>query len=227
MTRVLRLIRRQLQLNTLEFYVPVRDMEDVDSQLVDHGVLEYRKHFSQQSVCPECGEVADVLRTTENGEEATYVHCESCRYLGWQKIDAKDVDLLTFSYRTFLQYIGDATIKGEYVEAAARCIPAAGIETTDRNPGKKRSSGRKIDSRTYDKSGNKDWTQKDAAALLGISDRQLRSYKRNPPKDWPGWEDPLLLKKWKMANDDRSLMAQAMKKSIRYKEGITERHLKN
>jgi hypothetical protein len=54
----------------------------------------------------------------------------------------------------------------------------------------------------------------------------LRTYKKNPPKDWPGWEDPLLLKKWKITQDDRSLMSQAMKNSLSYKEGITERHIR-
>ena len=78
----------------------------------------------------------------------------------------------------------------------------------------------------YDKSNSEEWTQSDAAILLGISTRQLRRYKMNPPRDWPGWEDPILLKKWKINHDERNEMAHALKRSIPYREGITEKRMK-
>lgn len=96
------------------------------------------------------------------------------------------------------------------------------IETIPNSTTKQSSTAKK----KYDKSSTKNWTQKDAAALIGISPRQIRSYKTNPPKDWPGWEDPIRLKKWKIKQDDDWNMSQAMKKSLSYKEGITERHMR-
>jgi hypothetical protein len=78
----------------------------------------------------------------------------------------------------------------------------------------------------YDKSHSEEWTQNDAAELLGISTRQLRRYKTKPPRDWPGWEDPILLKKWKIKRDDRNEMAHALKRAVPYREGITEKRMK-
>lgn len=96
------------------------------------------------------------------------------------------------------------------------------IETIPNSTTKQSSTAKK----KYDRSSTKNWTQKDAAALIGISPRQIRSYKTNPPKDWPGWEDPIRLKKWKIKQDDDWNMSQAMKKSLSYKEGITERQMR-
>ena len=73
----------------------------------------------------------------------------------------------------------------------------------------------------------KDWSQELAARLIGISTRQLRRYQANPPDaDWPGWEDPVALGLWKNKRDDRRLMHQALANSLRYREGVTEAHLR-
>jgi len=81
--------------------------------------------------------------------------------------------------------------------------------------------------RTYRKAATKDWTQKKAAALLGISERQLRSYAQKPPDaHWPGWEDPIALKQWLNQREDRDLMAQALSRSLSYRETATERSMR-
>ena len=69
------------------------------------------------------------------------------------------------------------------------------------------------------------WRQKDAAAMLGISTRQLRSYKANPPDPyWPGWEDPVKLKTWFNAREGGARMAEAIKRHLPLREGgVTER----
>ena len=73
----------------------------------------------------------------------------------------------------------------------------------------------------------KDWNQELAAQLIGVSTRQLRRYQTNPPDaDWPGWEDPVALGLWKNKRDDRRLMHQALANSLRYREGVTEAHLR-
>ena len=73
----------------------------------------------------------------------------------------------------------------------------------------------------------KDWSQELAAQLIGVSTRQLRRYQANPPDiDWPGWEDPVALGRWKNKRDDRRLMHQALANSLRYREGVTEAHLR-
>ena len=70
----------------------------------------------------------------------------------------------------------------------------------------------------------KHWTQAEAAAVLGVSVRQLRRYKRNPPDAaWPGWEDPLALALWRNRRDELRRMHQALTKSLSYREGVTER----
>ena len=75
----------------------------------------------------------------------------------------------------------------------------------------------------YDISPSKDWNQTMAARLLGISVRQLRRYARHPPDaDWPGWTDPILLKRWLNQRQARDAMNKAMARSLRYKEGFTE-----
>ena len=77
------------------------------------------------------------------------------------------------------------------------------------------------------KSVPKDWNQELAAQMIGVSTRQLRRYQENPPDaDWPGWEDPVALGLWKNKRDDRRLMHQALANSLRYREGVTEAHLK-
>ena len=124
------------------------------------------------------------------------------------------IDKFVSDLKALFSALGHAIIKLEYELSKQKTyVPESPKEATS-------------SSKSYDKSPSKDWTQKDAAKLLGISTRQLRTYKKNPPKDWPGWEDPLLLKKWKITQDDRSLMSQAMKNSLSYKEGITERHIR-
>ena len=80
---------------------------------------------------------------------------------------------------------------------------------------------------TRRKSVPKDWSQELAAQMIGVSTRQLRRYQANPPDaDWPGWEDPVALGLWKNKRDDRRLMHQALANSLRYREGVTEAHLK-
>ena len=80
---------------------------------------------------------------------------------------------------------------------------------------------------THRKSVPKDWNQELAARLIGVSTRQLRRYQENPPDaDWPGWEDPIALGLWKNKRDDRRLMHQALARNLRYREGVTEAHLK-
>ena len=77
------------------------------------------------------------------------------------------------------------------------------------------------------KSVPKDWNQELAAQMIGVSTRQLRRYQENPPDaDWPGWEDPVALGLWKNKRDDRRLMHQALARSLRYHEGVTEAYLK-
>ena len=78
----------------------------------------------------------------------------------------------------------------------------------------------------HEKSPLKEWTQNDAAKMLGITTRQLRRYKKSPPNNWPGWEDPITLKKWLINQNDKSAMAIALKNSLPYKEGITEKSMK-
>ena len=79
--------------------------------------------------------------------------------------------------------------------------------------------------RTYDRSTIPCWSQKDAARLLGITPRQLRSYKSRPPdSDWPGWKDPVKLKTWANARNGGARMAQAIKHHLPLREGgVTER----
>ena len=79
--------------------------------------------------------------------------------------------------------------------------------------------------RTHERSSIPNWRQKDAAALLGISTRQLRSYKTRPPdSDWPGWKDPVKLKIWLNARNGGARMAQAIKNHLPLREGgVTER----
>ena len=79
----------------------------------------------------------------------------------------------------------------------------------------------------HEKSHLKEWTQNDAAKMLGITTRQLRRYKKAPPSNWPGWEDPITLKKWLINQNDKSAMAIALKNSLPYKEGITEKSMKH
>ena len=86
---------------------------------------------------------------------------------------------------------------------------------------KKKRSPRKSGARTQSKS--RDWNQAMAAKLLGITTRQLRNYKRCPPDgDWPGWEEPIALQKWKNQRDDREAMHRAMACRLGYKEGFSE-----
>ena len=75
------------------------------------------------------------------------------------------------------------------------------------------------------RAGTLRWRQKDAAAMLGISTRQLRSYKANPPDPyWPGWEDPVKLKTWFNAREGGARMAEAIKRHLPLREGgVTER----
>ena len=80
---------------------------------------------------------------------------------------------------------------------------------------------------TRRKSVPKDWNQELAAQMIGVSTRQLRRYQENPPDaEWPGWEDPVALGLWKNKRDDRRLMHQALARSLQYREGVTEAHLK-
>ena len=69
------------------------------------------------------------------------------------------------------------------------------------------------------------WTQKDAAAMIGISTRQLRSYARKPPdQDWPGWRDPVKLKTWLNGREGAARMSRAIKNHLPLREGgVTER----
>ena len=79
----------------------------------------------------------------------------------------------------------------------------------------------------YNRSKSRDWTQQKAANLLGISTRQLRNYKRNPPDDhWPGWEDPIQLQQWKNQREDRDRMARALSRTIPFRENVTERAMR-
>lgn len=92
--------------------------------------------------------------------------------------------------------------------------------------GKRKSRSIEVEIRPKRKkttSKSKDWNQTMAAKLLGISTRQLRNYAKNPPDgDWPGWEDPILLRQWKNKRDDRDKMNQALARSLGYKEGYSE-----
>ena len=128
---------------------------------------------------------------------------------------SRRIDKFVYDLKGLFRDLGHAVVKYEY-------------ELRER--GRKRQTKKKkrtvLKKNFYDKSTTEEWTQADAAKLLGISTRQLRRYKTNPPKDWPGWENPLTLKKWKINHDDRDAMAFALKKSLSYKEGITEKHIK-
>lgn len=72
-------------------------------------------------------------------------------------------------------------------------------------------------------SKSKDWNQRMAADLLGISTRQLRKYEKNPPDaEYPGWWDALAFKLWVNRRNDRDEMNRRLAASLGYKEGYSE-----
>ena len=123
MTAVLRLIHRELNRDEKTFFVPVRELEEDDNELIEREILTYNGDYLRQAPCPECGRLAHVERKTKDEGETTFLYCQECCYLGWQKIEPREVDLLRFSFRKFMLYINDADVEGEYVEAAAQCWP--------------------------------------------------------------------------------------------------------
>jgi len=85
------------------------------------------------------------------------------------------------------------------------------------------TKAKKTSVRKYDKANSRDWTQKTAAEMLGITTRQLRNYKKKPPDEhWPGWQDPILLKLWMNKREDRDSMAQKLRNALPYHETATE-----
>ena len=124
MTRVLDLIRCQLERNNTKFFVRVKDMEEADWELFEQKILTFEGKFVPQSICPDCGNPASVTREKRGDEEVTYLYCEECSHLGHQEIPYQEVDLFTFNYRNFRLYINNPDIEGEYVESAAQCLPS-------------------------------------------------------------------------------------------------------
>lgn len=124
MTRVLDLIRCQLERNNTKFFVRVKDMEEADWELFEQKILTFEGEFVPQTVCPDCGNAASVSREKRGDKEVTYLYCEECSHLGHQEIPYQEVDLFTFNYRNFRLYINNPDIEGEYVESAAQCLPS-------------------------------------------------------------------------------------------------------
>ena len=133
---------------------------------------------------------------------------------------AKRIDKFLRDMKASFRTLGHSIVKLECTLGRFRISQKAELGRMDNSPSK--TPGKS----NYDKSHSEEWTQNDAAELLGISTRQLRRYKTKPPRDWPGWENPILLKKWKINRDDRNEMAHALKMSVPYREGITEKRMK-
>ena len=164
---------------------------------------------------PDCAAAINDIRQTEESFVNLIKGLSGCDPNITIDDYSRRIDKFVHNLKGLFRDLGHAVVKYEY-------------ELRER--GRKRQTKKKkrtvLKKNFYDKSTTEEWTQADAAKLLGISTRQLRRYKTNPPKDWPGWENPLALKKWKINYDDRDAMAFALKKSLSYKEGITEKHIK-
>jgi hypothetical protein len=170
--------------------------------------------------CPEC---AAAINDTCQIEEAfvNFIKGISGGDPGMTRRQySRRIDKFVRDIKTSFRTLGRAIVKLECRQMQFRFLQKAELGCEEDNPDKKTAKN------NYDKSHSEEWTQNDAAELLGISTRQLRRYKTNPPKDWPGWEDPILLKKWKIKRDDRNEMAHALKMSVPYREGITEKRMK-
>ena len=150
--------------------------------------------------CAKCGKTLTVIDNPYENADGQSVYPAMCNWLSPPEPYDIPVDEVE-------AYLRDLTTPD-----------AAQLESKDLNQQPKPT-------RRYHKSKVKDWNQEAAAALLGISTRQLRNYAKNPPDgEWPGWEDPVALRIWHNNRIGATRMAKAIKHHLPLREGgVTER----
>lgn len=188
----------QILTNTrARFFLPRERFTGERAKYIELGIFVPTKLHYDYIDCPNgCGEDARVVATSSGAYVAVCNHKAITESI---TIPADQVELYEFDQVAF-----DREVK-------------AGHIIVEKIPDPSRPKRRKT------MAVSKDWNQRMAADLLGISTRQLRNYSKNPPDDkWPGWEDPLLLKQWINQREDRDKMHQALANSLGYKEGYSE-----